>query len=174
MDVPDGADSVSVTRATERSCGGAMGRRGGATRKTIRPERSAVRSRGKRSELDPRELFGRGRRATKGRTMERRGKHRVFSCGRGWGFRGRQSRPGFSEPRRLPRAGGYVSLCPVCLSVPRGVNRVAPPGAAIAVDGKKAASTRAAAPPMATNPRKAVWFLIHPGTRKSGSFLKLT
>ena len=36
-----GADNVSVPRATERSCGGAMGRRGGANKKTTQPEQAA-------------------------------------------------------------------------------------------------------------------------------------
>ena len=39
----------------------------------------------------------------------------VFPGGWVWGFRGRQPRPGFSEPRRRPRAVGYVPLSPVSL-----------------------------------------------------------
>ena len=39
----------------------------------------------------------------------------VFPGGRVWSFRGRQPRPGFSEPRRRPRAVGYVPLSPVSL-----------------------------------------------------------
>ena len=99
----------------------------------------AVRSQGRRSELAPRALFGRGRRATKGANdgAGRGGAASagVFPGGRVWGFRGRQPRPG---------PGGYT-LCAPCL-YPREDNRVAPRGAAIAVDGRKTNGKGAATP----------------------------
>ena len=120
------ADGVPVARATERSCGGATG----AT------ERAG-----------PARGFRAGPASDQG--GERWGgtaNAGVFPGGWVWGFRGRHPRPGFSEPGRRP--AGAMSPCSR-LSVPHRTNRVAPLGAAIAVDGQKEPNAKGAAKPAA-------------------------
>ena len=132
----NGAAGGTVSQAAERSCGGAMGRRGGATRRTNQPERAAGFSlqggeptgaaleRSNRSgscpvartteRAGPARFFVRGRRATKGADDGAARREPGFSRRAGLCFRWRELRSDCSAAEAAAPAWG---LCPPALGL---------------------------------------------------------